>query len=66
LSRSTSSPDHFLVVEEWYVKDCLLTEKLIHEKLNKYRVNPKREYFRARYNIIFAAIDEVIGEIEIS
>jgi hypothetical protein len=66
LSRSTSSPDHFLVVEEWYVKDCLLTEKLVHEKLNKYRVNPKREYFRARYSIIFAAIDEVIGEIEIS
>jgi hypothetical protein len=66
LSRSTSSPDHFLVVEEWFVNDCILAEKLVHEKLNKHRVNPNREYFRARYSIIFAAIDEVIGEIEIS
>jgi len=64
LSRSTSSPDHFLVVEEWHVIDCVLAEKLIHEKLQDYRVNPKREYFKARYSVIFAAIDEVISSIE--
>lgn len=64
LSRSTSSPDHFLVVEEWYVTDCVLAERLIHEKLQDYRVNPKREYFKARYSVIFAAIDEVISTIE--
>jgi len=64
LGRSTSSPDQFLVVEEWYVKDCSLAEKLIHEKLDEYRVNPKREYFKARYNIIFSAIDEIINLIE--
>jgi len=46
LSYSTSSPDHFLVVEEWYVNDCILAEKLIHDKLKDYRVNPKREYFK--------------------
>lgn len=64
LSRSTSSPDHFLVVEEWYVRDCVLAEKLIHEKLQDFRVNPKREYFKARYSVIFSAIDNVISEIE--
>jgi hypothetical protein len=64
LSRSTSSPDHFLVVEEWFVKDCVLAEKLIHKKLDGYRVNPKREYFKARYSVIFSVIDEVIVEIE--
>lgn len=64
LSRSTSSPDHFLVVEEWFVKDCVLAEKLIHQKLDSYRVNPKREYFKARYSIIFSVIDEVIADIE--
>lgn len=64
LSRSTSSPDHFLVVEEWYVRDCILAEKLIHEKLESYRVNPKREYFKARYSLIFSAIDDVITKIE--
>lgn len=66
LSSSTSSPDHFLVVEEWFVKDCVLAEKLIHQKLDNYRVNPKREYFKARYSVIFSVIDEVITEIETS
>tara|TARA_R110001583_G_scaffold160071_1_gene311941 strand:+ start:500 stop:2140 length:1641 start_codon:yes stop_codon:yes gene_type:complete len=64
LSRSTSSPDQFLVVEDWYVKDCVLAEKLIHSRLSKYRVNPKREYFKTRYNVIFSAVDEVINELE--
>jgi len=64
LSSSTSSPDHFLVVEEWFVKDCVLAEKIIHKKLDSYRVNPKREYFKARYSVIFTVIDEVITEIE--
>lgn len=64
LSRSTSSPDHFLVVQEWYIKDCILAEKLIHEKLKAFRVNPKREYFKAKYSVIFSVIDDVIGEIE--
>jgi hypothetical protein len=60
LSRSTSSPDHFLVVEDWEVPDCVLAEKLIHERLDEYRVNPKREYFKAPYKVIFKVIDEVI------
>lgn len=67
LTRSTSSPDAFLVVQEWHVRDCILAEKLIHKKLDKYRVNPKREFFKAKYNVIFAAIDEVmqlVGELE--
>jgi hypothetical protein len=64
LSASTSSPDYFLVVEEWFVKDCVLAEKLIHQKLDSYRVNPKREYFKARYSVIFSVIDEIISEIE--
>jgi hypothetical protein len=63
LSRSTSSPDHFHVMEEWDVEDCVLAEKLIHKKLNKYRVNPKREYFEAPYKVIFKVIDEVIDSL---
>jgi hypothetical protein len=63
LSRSTSSPDHFLVVEDWEVSDCVLAEKLIHERLDEYRVNPKREYFKAPYKVIFKVIDEVIDNV---
>lgn len=64
LSRSTSSPDVFLVVEEWATSDCILAEKMIHAKLDEFRINPSREYFKARYKEIFSAIDEVISEID--
>lgn len=63
LSSSTSSPDHFHVMEEWDVVDCVLAEKLIHEKLGEFRVNPKREYFKAPYKVIFKVIDEVIDSL---
>lgn len=49
LSRNTGSPDKFLVVQEWEVSDCKVAEKLIHERLEKYRINPKREFFKAPY-----------------
>lgn len=63
LSSSTSSLDHFLVIEEWPVKDCVLAEKLIHKKLEAYRLNPKREFFKAKYSKIHAVIEEVVNEI---
>jgi hypothetical protein len=50
-------------MEEWDVADCVLAEKLIHEKLSVFRVNPKREYFKAPYKTIFRAIDEVIDSL---
>ncbi len=62
LSSTTGSPDKFLVVQEWKVSDCGLAEKLIHERLDQYRMNPKREFFQAPYKIIFQAIDDVIAE----
>jgi len=64
LSNSTSSPDHFLVVEEWEVSDCILAEKMIHDKLKEYRINPKREYFQVSYKIIFKIVDGVIEYID--
>lgn len=63
LSSSTSSLDHFHVMEEWDVNDCVLAEKIIHEKLSRFRVNPKREYFKAPYKEIFKVIDEVIDSL---
>lgn len=64
LSRSTSSPDHFLVVEEWATGDCVRAEKIIHEELECYRFNPNREYFKAPYRTIFKVIDMVISSLE--
>lgn len=64
LSRSTSSPDHFHVMQEWEVSDCKKAEKQIHDELQQYRINMKREYFKAPYKTIFAAIDKIIDKID--
>lgn len=64
LSRSTSSPDVFLVVEEWNVPDCQLAESLCHQELDQYRVNPRREFFQAPYSTISAAITRIISQLE--
>ncbi len=60
LTGATASPDQFLVVEDWEVKDCELAEKLIHERLAEYRVNSKREFFKARYIEIHKIVNETI------
>ncbi|PHX52854.1 hypothetical protein AO354_01565 [Pseudomonas syringae pv. syringae] len=64
LTSSTSAPDQFLVVEEWEVGDCDLAEKIIHERLEPFRINPKREFFHARYSVIFSVIRDVIAELD--
>jgi hypothetical protein len=64
LSGTTSAPDLFLVVQEWSTGDCVLAEKLIHAELKEHRINPSREYFKAPYKVIFAAIDRVISSLE--
>lgn len=64
LSRTTGSPDKFLVVQEWEVADYVKAEKMIHETLSKYRINPKREFFQAPYNEIFKAIDRIILDLK--
>lgn len=64
LTRTTASPDDFLVVQDWEVVDCEKAEKLIHEYLAPYRVNPKREFFKAPYKEIVRIIDKVIVSLE--
>ncbi|MFP9112415.1 GIY-YIG nuclease family protein [Flavobacterium sp. RHBU_3] len=59
----TSVPDRFLKSHEWNVRDCVQAEKIIHEKLDFYRVDPRREFFNIDYEKAIAVISEVINEI---
>ncbi|MFK2510007.1 GIY-YIG nuclease family protein [Bacteroides fragilis] len=63
LSSATGVPDKYLIVEEFATADCVLAEKLIHEKLDDYRLNNKREFFKANYSFIRATINEIVNEI---
>jgi hypothetical protein len=60
LGGNTSSPDHFLVADEWPVSDCVRAEKLIHMRLAAYRINPNREFFQLPYSKAVSIIAEVI------
>lgn len=59
----TSSPDSFVIINRWSVKDCVLAEKLIHEKLDGYRLNPKREFFKIKLEDAIKEISIIIQKI---
>ncbi len=45
ISAATGVPHEFEVLYEEDVEDCDLAETIIHERLDSFRVNPKREFF---------------------
>lgn len=63
LSRGTAVPDKFLTVQEWWVPDVRFAERRIHQLLDDYRINDGREFFRAKYQIIRSAIEQIVGEL---
>ena len=43
---STGVPEHFDIAVAYSVGDCVTAEAEIHRRLETYRINPKREFFR--------------------
>lgn len=64
ISSSTGVPLPFGVLATWEVGDCGKIEKETHILLKQYRVNKKREFFRASLSTIIAAIEQTIAEFE--
>jgi hypothetical protein len=63
LSATTSSPDKYLIVHRWKVKDVKSAEKLIHDQLKEYRINERREFFRIDLEKVIPVIGEVVEMI---
>lgn len=59
----TSVPDKFYKSQEWNVKDCVIAEKEIHKRLDDYRVDPRREFFKIKYDEATKVIKEVVDAI---
>jgi hypothetical protein len=49
---TTSVPERFNVVFDIKVKNPMYYEKIIHKKLDKYRINKDREFFSCKPNDI--------------
>jgi hypothetical protein len=59
----TGVPEEFILYEHWKVADAVLAESLVHKALDKYRINPNREFFKARPRIIIRIIEEEVKDI---
>jgi len=41
---ATGVPEYFDIAVAFSVGDCILAEKVIHQRLSTFRVNPRREF----------------------
>jgi len=63
---NTGVPDKFKVEISKKVKDCVETEKLIHNELKKFRWNKKKEFFNVSLNYVKNIFDNINSEEEIN
>lgn len=61
LSSHTGNPTNYLVVESWQVNNGKEMEKIVHNRLEKYRLSGNREFFLVDYTTLRAIIDESIN-----
>lgn len=61
LSRVTSTPTPFLVVQAWAVSRGYEAEQAAHAALDGYRVDDRREFFRTDYAVLREALEKAIG-----
>lgn len=64
ISGATGVPSDFHIEKYWKVNNAKQIEKKIHEKLDKYRVNQKREFFSLKLKQIINTIEEEIQKYE--
>lgn len=60
---STGLVGRYIVAYEFPVEDCLYIEKLVHERLKKYRVNSRKEFFYIKLFSAIKIIEKVINEV---
>ena len=65
ITRGTGVPTEFLVVEDWEVADCVMAEPMIHAALDRYRINERREFFKAPYKEIREIIEDIVRKINV-
>jgi hypothetical protein len=51
----------FGVLANWRVGNCRKAEAEVHKRLAAYRLNPRREFFRADLRVIIQAVQDVIA-----
>lgn len=63
LTAATGVPMPFGVLSNWKVGDCARVEKEVHFRLEQFRINPRREFFRAPLPEIVQVIQTVLKNL---
>ncbi len=63
ISSATGVPRDFEVLYEERVRDCDSAERLVHQRLTKYRTSSSREFFELPLKEVIAAVAEVANEV---
>jgi hypothetical protein len=63
LSSATGVPLPFGVLASWPIGDCARVEREVHERLAAYRINPRREFFRAELSLIIRTVETAIKDL---
>lgn len=66
LSSSTGVPAPFGVLAQWDVSDCRKVERVVHDRLDDYRINKSREFFRCPLDHIIRVINSSVDELRSS
>ena len=61
LSQATGVPMAYIVVGSWKIEDARRIEAIVHQSLTAFRINSRREFFKAPYEKIHAEIVAVLG-----
>ena len=62
LSQSTGVPTSFEVLAHWQVGDIIKVEQEAHRQLRHYKVNKRREFFKAPLPLIIGTITNIVKE----
>jgi hypothetical protein len=60
LTAATGVPTQFEVLAHWEVGDAEYVEREAHHRLRAYKVNKRREFFRAPLSLIVATIGKIV------
>jgi hypothetical protein len=61
LSTATGVPLAYIVVESWKTDNARQIETTAHQALAEFRINPRREFFKAPFERIRAAITSALA-----
>lgn len=66
ISQGTGVPGEFVVAFQIEVADCELVEQLVHEKLDEFRANERREFFKMTVEEAIDAVQKIVKESQLA